>query len=248
MDAGEYCRAVESYLCRKNDGHLIRIVGPAFEMVCAWAKAGIPLSVVRRGIDQRYTRYYGRGPRRYPVRIEFCEADILSLFDDWKRAVRIPGAIAEDAGVRVDPDSPDTAAAPARAARRTRRPLAGHLDGVAAALADWTPPPGHAAPALARAMTRARDAVDDARSNAGSLRGAARRAVVERLAALDDALTVAARRDTDAATTATLQSEAAGALSPFRARMRPDAFAAALDTATDHLLADHWRLPRLRFE
>ena len=248
MDAGEYCRAVESYLCRKNDGHLIRIVGPAFEMVCAWAKAGIPLSVVRRGIDQRYTRYYGRGPRRYPVRIEFCEADILTLFDDWKRAVQVPGATAGAAGVQVAPDLLDTAAAPERAARRTRRPLAGHLDDVADALADWTPPPGHAARALAEAMTRARSAVDDARSDAASVRGAARQAVVERLAGLDDALTVAARQDTDQTTAATLRSEAADSLAPFRARMRPDAFAAALDTALDHLLADHWRLPRLRFE
>ena len=40
--AGEdYCRQVEAYLCRKNDGHLIRIVGPAFEQVCGWATRGV---------------------------------------------------------------------------------------------------------------------------------------------------------------------------------------------------------------
>ena len=33
----DYCRQVEAYLCRKNDGHLVRIVGPAFEQVCGWA-------------------------------------------------------------------------------------------------------------------------------------------------------------------------------------------------------------------
>ena len=38
--AEDYCRAVEAYLCRKNDGHLIRIVGPAFEQVCAWSRRG----------------------------------------------------------------------------------------------------------------------------------------------------------------------------------------------------------------
>ena len=32
-----YCRHLEAYLCRKNDGHLIRIIGPAFEQVCGWA-------------------------------------------------------------------------------------------------------------------------------------------------------------------------------------------------------------------
>ena len=32
-DSFDYCREIESYLCKKNEGHLIRIVGPAFEMV-----------------------------------------------------------------------------------------------------------------------------------------------------------------------------------------------------------------------
>ena len=31
VDASEYCRQIETYLCRKNEGHLIRIVGPVFE-------------------------------------------------------------------------------------------------------------------------------------------------------------------------------------------------------------------------
>ena len=56
----DYCRQVEAYLCRKNDGHLIRIVGPAFEQVCAWASKGIPLKAVFRGIDRYVERYYAR--------------------------------------------------------------------------------------------------------------------------------------------------------------------------------------------
>ena len=46
MDHADYCRQLESYLCQKNGGHLIRIVGPAFEQVCAWAQQGVPLKVV----------------------------------------------------------------------------------------------------------------------------------------------------------------------------------------------------------
>ena len=36
----EYCRDIETYLCRKNDGHLIRVVGPSFEIVSRLGGAG----------------------------------------------------------------------------------------------------------------------------------------------------------------------------------------------------------------
>ena len=83
MNADEFCRAIESYLTRKNDGHLVRIVGPSFERVRGWADMGIPLKVVFAGIDRYFERYYAKGPRRRPVRIDFCEADVLDVFDDW---------------------------------------------------------------------------------------------------------------------------------------------------------------------
>ena len=92
MSPEDYCREVEAYLCRKNEGHLIRIVGPAFEQVCGWATRGVPLKIAFRGIDQYCERYYAKGPRRRPVRIEFCEADILDLFDGWRRAVGVSTA------------------------------------------------------------------------------------------------------------------------------------------------------------
>src|SRR4029453_1677544 len=105
-----YCRELEDYLCRKNEGHLIRIVGPAFERVTDWARQGIPLKVACEGIDRYFERYYRRGPRRRPVRIEFCEADLLDAFDAWRKAVGV--ARAEDAP------------APGRA----RASLAGHIE------------------------------------------------------------------------------------------------------------------------
>ena len=87
IDASEYCRKLESYLCQKNEGHLIRISGPVFDQVRGWATMGVPLAVAFRGIDRYCERYYAKGPKRRPVRVEFCEADILELFDDWRRAV-----------------------------------------------------------------------------------------------------------------------------------------------------------------
>src|SRR3954464_8507537 len=89
-DAAEYCRSIESYLCQKNEGHLVRIVGPGLEQVGGGASQGVPLAVAKKGIDQYFERYYAKGPRRRPVRIEFCEADVLDVFDEWRRAVGVP--------------------------------------------------------------------------------------------------------------------------------------------------------------
>src|SRR5690242_5647309 len=105
MDAAEYCREIETYLCRKNEGHLVRIVGPVFEKVCGWAAQGVPLAVAFKGIDQYCERYYAKGPRRRPVRVEFCEADVLDLFDDWRRAVGVTSTEADDAPAERKQDS-----------------------------------------------------------------------------------------------------------------------------------------------
>ena len=88
----DYCREIEAYLCRKNDGHLIRVVGPSFEIVSGWAAQGIPLKVAFAGIDRYFERYYRKGPRRRPVKIDFCEADVLDAFDEWRRALGLVAA------------------------------------------------------------------------------------------------------------------------------------------------------------
>ena len=33
VDVGQYCRQIEAHVCTVNHGHLMRIVGPAFETV-----------------------------------------------------------------------------------------------------------------------------------------------------------------------------------------------------------------------
>src|SRR5829696_6787066 len=99
----DYCREIEAHLCRKNDGHLIRIAGPAFDVVAGWETQGIPIKVACAGVDRFFERYYRKGPRRRPVRIEFCDADVLDAFDDWRRAV----GVALPAGTRADGDESD---------------------------------------------------------------------------------------------------------------------------------------------
>ena len=93
IDPADYARQVESYLCQKNKGHLVRVVGPAFDLVTGWASTGVPLKVAFRGIDRCCERREAKGgPRRRPIRIEFCEADVLDAFDEWRRAVGVTAA------------------------------------------------------------------------------------------------------------------------------------------------------------
>ena len=72
-----------------------------------------------RGIDRYFERYYAKGPRRRPVRVEFCEADVLDVFDEWRRALGITVADVVAAGDRR------TAEAPCRHPAATTRSLAG---------------------------------------------------------------------------------------------------------------------------
>src|SRR5438309_7121774 len=97
-ETADYCREIETYLCRKNDGHLIRVVGPSFDLVSAWAARGVPLKIAFSGIDRCFERYHRKGPRRRPIKIDFCDADVLDAFDDWRRALGLPLA-----GAAADP-------------------------------------------------------------------------------------------------------------------------------------------------
>src|SRR5215204_3628595 len=92
IDLDGYCRAIESHLCRKNDGHLIRIAGPTFDLVRGWAEQGVPLKVALTGIDRTFERYYRKGARRRPLQVSFCEADVLDAFDAWRRAIGLSAA------------------------------------------------------------------------------------------------------------------------------------------------------------
>ena len=90
-DVADYCRQVEAHLTRINGGHLVRVVGPGFALVKQWADEGVPLSVVFRGIEHKAERH-AAGASKRPLRIEFCEADVRAIYDDWRRAIGVPAA------------------------------------------------------------------------------------------------------------------------------------------------------------
>jgi hypothetical protein len=231
MDPSEYCRDVEAYLCRKNEGHLVRIVGPVFEQVSGWQAQGVPLAVIFRGIDRYCERYYAKGPRRRPVRVEFCEADILDLFDDWRRAVGVAQLV--DPSPEAEPSA-------------KRDSLPAHLDRAIARLTAMRA--GGRSPAFDRRLDEAVRELDRARAAAKHARGEARSSLIERLAALDRELLDAARGEIDPPRRIALLAEAETEIAPFAARMSADARSLAIAAAFDRLLRDTVRLPVLTHE
>ena len=233
-DPGAYCRAVETYLCRKNDGHLTRIVGPAFEQVCGWADRGIALTIVFRGIDRYFERYYAKGPRRRPARVEFCEADVLDVFDEWKRAVGV-GAVAPT----------DDTSSHEGVAGRNRVSLPAHLDRVVARLTALRSSESRGLNVVLDEVVRETDTL---RGGAKGLRGAAREVVLERLRVLDQRLLEAARADCAASTLNGVVREADVLLAPFRGRMSAEVYAQSQKACVNRLIRDRLRLPTVTFE
>ena len=231
MDASDYCREIEAYLCRKNEGHLIRIVGPAFEQVCGWATVGVPLKIAFRGIDQYCERYYAKGPRRRPVRIEFCEADILDLFDSWRRAVGVG---------RAEENLPE--------ANHQKKPaLASHIERAVARLTGHRAGGTRSAPFGERIDAIVRQ-LDHMAAGARATRGDARLVLIDRLRSLDDELIAAAREEAGAELTNRLAGEAEAELAPFVSRMPAVALADARSRAFERLLRDAFALPELAYE
>jgi len=240
VDVPEYCRGIESYLCRKNDGHLIRVVGPSFEIVSRWAQQGVPLKIACAGIDRYFERYYRAGPRRRPVKIDFCEADVLDVFDEWRRAVGV-GQHAEPSNQSIDNQSSII-----NHQSSIRRSLPAHLERVVLRLSS-----ARASGALGEAFDALIDRVsaelDAAREKAGGLRGDARQKLLARLADVDADVLREARTLLDDAARATLAREAEEELAGFRAAMPADAYARAREAAVDRLVRERFGLPTIRY-
>jgi len=234
-----YCRSIEAHLCRKNDGHLIRIVGPAFEQVRGWAARGVPLRVACSGIDRYFERYYAKGPRRRPVRVEFCEADVLDAFDEWRRAVGVSSqAAAPPAGGARDASQSDEP-------QHRHGSLSAHLGRVIARLTALRAGADRSLDAALEAIIAELDA---ALAGAKSLRGDSRHVFLERLRALDGELLATARSRCAPSILAELGAEADKELAPFKDRMTSEAFNESRRAAVDRLVRERNRLPVVTFD
>lgn len=232
----DYCREIESYLCQKNDGHLIRVVGPSFDLVSSWAAQGVPLKVAFAGIDRHFESYYRKGPRRRPVRIDFCEADVLDAFEEWRRAVGLP-LVGSDTTAGPQEDE-----APAR----TTASLPAHLERVVLRLTSALAT-GRFSAGGGELIDRIAQELELARASSRGVRGDARRALIERLASLDvelGALAIGALAPSDRPA---IEHDADEELEGFRHRLSPDAYARARRAVIDRLARARFDLPTVSF-
>ncbi|MGD9906629.1 MAG: hypothetical protein AB7U83_24440 [Vicinamibacterales bacterium] len=232
-DVHAYCRAVEAHLCRRNGGHLIRIVGPAFDVVREWASAGIPLTVACAGIDRTAARVARRAGRPRPLRVEFCAADVFDTYDEWARAVGSAGI-----------PTATTAVPPVTSRRST---LGQHIDRVVAqlsAIRDSQRGTGPLGVALETTLT----ALDGLRATASAARGAARERLVADLSALDTALTAAALESVGATGRAEARRDAEAELAAYRGRLSAAQWEAAAKAASTRLVRLRLGLPQVGYE
>jgi hypothetical protein len=230
----DYCREIEAYLCRKNDGHLVRVVGPSFDLVSSWAAQGVPLKVAFKGIDRYFERYYRKGPRRRPVRIDFCDHDVLDVFDEWRRATGIATTAAGPPAGEAAGHSKRSSSLPAHLERVVLRLTSARATGAVDAAFDDV-------------IDRVARELDAARAAARGVRGEARQALLDRLAALDRELVQTARLTLDESSQAELAREAEEELAGFRSSMAADVFARAREAAIDRIVRERFGLPTIAF-
>jgi hypothetical protein len=242
VDADAYCREIEAHLCRKNAGHLVRVVGPAFQLVAGWAARGIPLKVACRGIDRTVERRTAKGPGRRPLRVEFCEADVLDAFDEWSRAVGV--GTAGGGATRLSGESASGAAEGERA--KAGQSLRAHLDRVVTRLTDRVAD-GSLSDPLESVVERVIGELGEARAASRSARGEARAALVDRLQVIDGDVMAAAWAATAAQARAALRREAEQDVIAFRARMPADDYARAVEAGASRLLRDRLKLPDIAY-
>jgi hypothetical protein len=240
LDIGAYCRAVEAHLCRMNGGHLVRIVGPAFELVSGWAREGIPERVVLHGVDRTITRLTAKGPRRRPVRIEFCEADVRDAYDQWRRAVGVHAASSHAATASTTGDATATHVGRGPSLPRHLERTLVKLSSVAAT----TSVPPSLAAALAATIADVDRCLDDSRG----ARGEARVALTGQLQAIDGRLAAAAVAALGHGADAEIDEQVRRELAPYRDKLPPPAFLEAARALKGELARKHFGLPQVRFD
>ena len=249
LDLGQFCRAVETHLCQVNGGHLVRVVGPAFELVKQWHADRVPLKIVLRGIDRRAERARrSTSSARRPLRIEFCEADVADVFDEWRRAIGFAVSVvpAETSDAGAGTGAPDVDAEDGGEADTRRVPsLPKHLDRVTTRLTSFLVSMGDAGPELRARAQSALEQIDPLR-RAGRLRGEARADAVRLLETLDASLLDSLLTDAPARLVEESLVEAKQELAAYEGRLPAAEFERVVRRAAQRVLRSRLQLPELR--
>jgi hypothetical protein len=200
----------------------------------------VPLKIAFAGIDRYFERYYRKGPRRRPVKIDFCDADVLDVFDEWRRAT---GVLSASVSSEISNQAVEISNQHSAIGNRSVS-LPAHLERVVLRLTSARAG-GSLGDEFDALIDRAAAELDRARAKAGGLRGAARQALLDRLTALDAELVQTARSALDPPTVALLAREADSELAGFRSAMAPDAFARAREAVIDRLVRERHGLPTI---
>jgi hypothetical protein len=162
------------------------------------------------------------------VPIEFCEDDVLDVFDEWRRSV----GVSEASGA-------------GEAGEAGRESLPAHLERVIARLTTLR---GGADRWLDPVLDDIVRELDAARGKAKTVRGDARDALIDRLHQIDASLIDALRQRADDEALTQLAVEADEELKPFRARMPAEAYQQSHRACIDRLLRERAGLPTISYE
>ena len=233
-DLGDYCRRVEEHLTRVNEGQLIRVVGPAFELVRGWALEGVPLSIVVHGIDLKSARHRA-GTSKRPLRLEFCEADVREVYARWRRSV---GLNAGSSDPQADSENDATGKRPSLSRQLDRA-----LDKLSRASGRLDLPE-----AFRDTVSQAIADLSQIRESARTARGEARGELMNRLIPIEAALADAGRAAVGGDACVEMQREAEHDLAAYRTRLSPELWKRSVDRSVDQLVRDHLGLPTLNLE
>jgi hypothetical protein len=194
------------------------------------------------------------------VKIDFCDADVLDVFDEWRRAIGIVSDAANPQSPDTptpdhqspqspiaNPQSPQSPAPNRQSPSAPRSSLPAHLERVLLRLSS-SRARGTLGEMFDTLLDRVSVELDEARAKAGGIRGEARQMLVERLAAIDGDILQVARGSLDADAAAALGREADADLAAFRTAMPADVYARTREAAIDRLVRDRFGLPVIKFE
>jgi len=182
------------------------------------------------------------------VKIDFCEADVLDAFDEWKRAVLVGSRESVVSGREsIVADRESMTGRGTDAGVRSGVSLPAHLERVVLRLTSARAR-GVIGPELDGLLDRIAHELDFARTEARGVRGEARQALIARLAALDRELVAEVTRALPQSAQNALAREAEDDLKAFRTAMSDAAFARARAAAIDQRVRERFALPVVRYD